>query len=177
MWSRARRSRTHLVPLPGGESSPDVRGIADRCGLDTYVVRRLSYRQGDISEKILDDACTNVPDKTVICLCEPVTVAELRYVANQEWVESLDDLFRRTKLGSGACQGGLCAVPAASCLAEEKDRTAREAVSDLQDFLDRQWRARMNVLDGEQLAQEEINQAIFKGTLGLNELLEGEGTL
>jgi glycerol-3-phosphate dehydrogenase len=162
--------RTHLLPLPGGESTPDVRGIADRCGIDTYVARRLSYRQGDQAENILGEACTKPHDKTVICPCEPVTAAEIRYVAKNEWAESLEDLFRRTRVGSGPCQGCLCAVPALSCLSEEKRWSAARSISDLESFLDTQWRARKDVLKGDQLAQEEINQAVFRGTLGIQNL-------
>ncbi len=162
--------RTHLVPLPGGDTTPDVKGIAERSGLDSYVVRRLSYRQGDLTEKILDEACTNTPDKTVLCPCEPVTVAEIKYSAAHEWAEGLGDLFRRTKVSSGACQGCQCAVPTASCLGEVKGWTAQESINDLIKFLDFQWGARRSVVTGEQLAQEEINQGVFRGTLGLHYL-------
>ncbi len=166
------KCRTHLVPLPGGEETPDVRATAEQCGLDTYVVRRLSYRQGSRAKLILDEACTDVPEKTVICPCEPVTAAEISYVARNEWAESLDDLFRRTRVGSGACQGALCAVPALSCLASVKEWSADRSIKDLKHFLNRQWQARKNILTGEQLVQEEINQGIFRGTLGLQ--YEGE---
>ena len=168
--------RTHLVALPGGESTPDVMGIAERCGIDSYVARRLSYRQGDKAEQILTDVATKPQEKTLLCLCEPVTAAELRHSARYEWADSLADIMRRTRLGSGPCQGALCAMPGAACLAEEKDWSAAETIADLEHFIDTQWRARMNILRGDQLAQEEINQAVFCGTLQLHNLPLGRET-
>lgn len=165
--------RTHHVALPGGEAVADVGGIAERCGIDSYVVRRLSYRQGHKTEEILNQVCTQPREKTIVCPCEPVTIAELRHCIRHEWAEGLSDLFRRTRLGAGPCQGALCAVPAAACLAEEKQWSARQTITDLEHFIDFQWRARKDILSGEQLAQEEINQAVFCGTLQLQNLALG----
>lgn len=163
------KCRTHITPLPGGHDAPDVKALAESYGIDPYVVRRLSYRQGDLTESILQRTRSCPRDKTVLCPCEPVTAVELRHAADQEWGETLDDLMRRTRLGTGPCQGGLCAVPAAACLTEQKEWTAEQALTDLNNFLNSQWRARSSVVSGGQLAQEEINQAIFRGTLRLHE--------
>ncbi len=163
--------QTHQVPLPGGDQEPDVFGLAKGYGIDPYVVRRLGYRHGSGAEEILRQTQQSPRHKTVLCPCEPVIEAELRHCIQGEWATTLTDLFRRTRCGSGPCQGGLCAVPASSVLAEEKGLSAEQTITELADFLQFLWKARSSVVDGEQLAQEEVNAAIFQGTLGLSALM------
>jgi glycerol-3-phosphate dehydrogenase len=169
--------QTHLVPLPGGETEASVEALSKEFGVDPFVVRRLVYRQGDRARKVLETTRSCPRDKTVVCPCEPVMNAELRYTQKNEWAQTFQDLSRRTRVGVGPCQGALCSLPTVACLAEEKAWSAEQILQSLKSNLDTQWRARFPVLKGDQLAQEEINQALFKGTLSLKHLKVSKKTL
>lgn len=156
--------RTHNVPLPGGDEVPNPQGVAKAFDIHPYIAERLIYRHGSRARNILDKTGF---EKLVICPCEPVTKGEVQHVIQEEWALTLGDLLRRTRLGMGPCQGCLCALPAASVLAEEHQWTAETLTRELSDFLQTNWKARAPVLQGAQVAQEEMLQMIFQGVLDL----------
>lgn len=162
--SNTERCRTHLVPLPGGESLPSPSQLSQEHDLHPYLVERLVYRHGARAGPILRQ---EEFDKKILCPCEPVTHGEARHAIRHEWAETLGDLLRRTRLGMGPCQGCLCTLPATSLLAEEKCWSVERVKNELKDFLEENWRARSPVLRGAQIAQEEMLQMIFQGTLDL----------
>ncbi|MBI1909982.1 MAG: glycerol-3-phosphate dehydrogenase/oxidase [Deltaproteobacteria bacterium] len=161
--------QTHLVPLPGGESLPDPHALAQKFKLDPYAARRLVYRQGQKAEEILEKAKPDPEGAQILCPCEPVMKMEVRHVVQEEWAFTLSDICRRTRLGQGPCQGALCLVPAVSCLREERSLTMTQVVDELKETLEQGWRGRRVILKGTQLAQEEINQTIYKGVLRVSE--------
>jgi glycine/D-amino acid oxidase-like deaminating enzyme/bacterioferritin-associated ferredoxin len=59
----------------------------------------------------------NLPDKTIACRCEEITLGELRTAIGQGF-DSLGSLKRMTRLGMGRCQGRYCACTAAKLLNE-----------------------------------------------------------
>lgn len=161
--------RTHREPLPGGEADPLPETWSERFELSPYAARRLAFRQGTVGEKILEEA--KEEERQVICACEPVTEAELRHAIRAEWAVTLDDLRHRTRLGMGPCQGALCALRAEAVLAAELDRAPAEAFSDLWRFQSRLWRERRPILDGAELAQEEMRRALCLGLARLHDLV------
>jgi NAD(P)H-nitrite reductase large subunit len=48
-----------------------------------------------------------IPDHTVICRCEEVTMADVR-MAVANGAADINDLKRRTRTGMGHCQGRFC---------------------------------------------------------------------
>jgi NAD(P)H-nitrite reductase large subunit len=48
-----------------------------------------------------------VPDHTIICRCEEVTLGEIRK-AVKDGAAGINDIKRRTRLGMGHCQGRFC---------------------------------------------------------------------
>ena len=159
--------QTHVLPLPGGDATPDPHKLAKEFGLYPYVVARLIFRHGSRARRILEMIRAHPDDGEVVCACEPVLAAELRYCIRHEWAVTLSDLMRRTRLGTGACQGGCCAMRAAILLGQERNLQPAEVMAELKGFLNELWRARSPVIDGAQMAEEEMIRGIFAGNLQL----------
>ncbi len=150
---RSGRCRTHERPLPGGERVPEAAALAERFGVPVPAAQRLVDRHGAIAERILERVARNPSEKRAICPCEPVLLAEVRHVCEHEFVRTLADLSRRTRLGMGACGGMHCALPAAMACGEvlgwSAARVRREAAS----LLAARYRAALPALQGDQVAQ------------------------
>ncbi len=150
------RCRTHIDPLPGAEAEVDLNVISRKYQLPLFTILKLYHRYGCRIEEILKETESHLAWKRVICCCEPILEAEIRYVIRKEWVRDLGDLSRRTRLGLGSCQGMDCAVPAAAILGEEFSLTAQEIQTMIQTFFQERWRSRAPILRGRELVQEEI---------------------
>jgi bacterioferritin-associated ferredoxin len=59
-----------------------------------------------------------VVDKSFVCLCEDVTVDELRDVIKRGFTD-IEDIKRITGIGTGPCQGKQCIQTLRQMLAEE----------------------------------------------------------
>ncbi|MEK6679980.1 MAG: glycerol-3-phosphate dehydrogenase C-terminal domain-containing protein, partial [Nitrospirota bacterium] len=97
---------------------------------------------------------------SVICNCEAITEAEIRYCIRNEWAYTIDDLRRRTRLGMGPCQGMRCASTAAAILGDELGWDSVKIKEETVKFLQERWKGKRPLLDGAQIAQEELNQAV-----------------
>ncbi|MBI4208628.1 MAG: glycerol-3-phosphate dehydrogenase/oxidase [Deltaproteobacteria bacterium] len=155
------RCRTHIDPLPGAEAEVDLNVVSRKYQLPLFTVLKLYHRHGCRIEEILKETESHPSWKRVVCVCEPVLEAEVRYVIRKEWARNLSDIARRTRLGLGSCQGIDCAVPAAAILADELSLTAREIGAALQAFFEERWRSKAPVLRGRELAQEEITRHLL----------------
>ena len=155
---RTERGTSHLVTLPGNDAIADAAAIAEKFKVPEPTARRLVYRHGTRSEKILERAESSPRDREVVCACEPVLACEVRHAIREEHACTLNDLSRRTRLGLGACGGMNCAHRAAQILGEERgDQNAhRNAPLLAAKFLTARYRNRVVALDGAQLAQEEL---------------------
>ncbi|MFO8056030.1 MAG: FAD-dependent oxidoreductase [bacterium] len=153
------KCRTHEVPLPGGEKTPDPAELARRYGVSAYAASRMVYRHGNRAEQILELTRERPELKTTVCQCEPVLACELVYSIRKEWAVSLTDLRNRTRLGTGPCQGARCASRAMGILAKELGLSGREIQEQILSFLERRWRGKRPILDGTMIDQEEMNQA------------------
>ena len=153
--------RTHLEPLPGGDSQPDTDALAAEYRMPAYAVRRMFTRHGSRCVRILDMIKDNRRLGGLVCRCEPVTEAEIRYVIRHEWAKTLDDIRRRTRLGTGPCQSARCNFKAAAILAEETGMSAEEVWAASAAFLQQRWKGKFPILRGGQIAQEELNRAIY----------------
>ena len=162
--------QTHLLPLPGGEDVPDPQALAAAFGLYPYIVARLVYRHGHRARHILDLTRVDPGNKEIVCSCEPVIAAELRYCIRHEWAITLMDLMRRTRLAAGSCQGSCCAMRAGIILGQELQLQPHEVYKQVKDFLNELWKARAPILGGFQLAEEEMHHAIFMGAGGLDQV-------
>ncbi|HET9598147.1 MAG TPA: glycerol-3-phosphate dehydrogenase/oxidase [Anaeromyxobacteraceae bacterium] len=159
----APRSRTHEEPLPGGGHVPDPAGLAAAFGVAAPVAARIVYRHGARAEGVLRLAAEDPRLKLVVCREEGVLAAEVVFCVRHELVRRLQDLRRRCRIGVGACGGLDCARPAAQLAARELGWSADQTRAELADLLELGWRERRVVLDGHQLAQEELLRGAHQG--------------
>lgn len=159
--------RTAEEPLPGGEALADPVRLAEEHGLPLQAAVRLVSRYGARAGQVLDTTRQTPHRRTYVCLCEPVTEAEVRHAVRHEWARTLDDLRRRTRLGTGPCQGFGCTARAVAALVEEGGPGAPPAREQVRAFLQERWKGRQPVLRGLQLAQEELARALYLGVEGL----------
>ncbi len=151
--------RTHQEPLPGGAEVPDPAALAREFPVAAPAAARLVYRHGGRAREI----CALVRDDPrlglVLCRDEAILAAEVVYCARHEQVRRLQDLRRRCRLAVGGCGGLDCARVAAQLTGRELSWSADRTRAELSDLLDQGWRERRPVLDGYQLAQEELLRA------------------
>ena len=102
--------RSHVAPLPGGDEQVDPMQLVLRGGMEAVTATRLEYRHGSRSLRVLERMQQKPREAAVVCACEPVTEAEIRYVIEHEFAQDVSDVARRTRLGLGACGGMRCAL-------------------------------------------------------------------
>ncbi len=153
--------RTHQLPLPGSEQTVNVQELAQKFNVPLYAVRSLAWRHGSRVKEILELMASNIDHKNIICDCEPVLDAEIRYVIRNQWARTLDDVKRRTRFSLGPCEGGRCLMMGAQILGQELGLSPREVFSHAGDFLQLKWQGRKMLLHNFQLQQEELNQATY----------------
>jgi glycerol-3-phosphate dehydrogenase len=152
---------THQEPLPGNEDDVDIESLSEEYGVSMHALERLRVRRGTETIKILEMTKEHPEWKTTICTCEPIIEAEIRYSIRNEFPQTLNDLRRRLRLGTGPCQGTFCTYKAASILAEELDLHGDDFLVDILDFKAERWKGVRPSMRGEQLAQEELAQAMY----------------
>jgi glycerol-3-phosphate dehydrogenase len=157
---------THTRPLPGGDKVPDAIGVAARHGITPVGARRLIYRHGQRIERILDRAERDPRERDIVCVCEPVSEAEVRHVVREEMATTVDCVARRTRLGLGACGGMRCAARCGQIVADELDLAPSEGNALALRFLERQARARIVAMGPQQARQEALVTAHLHAHLG-----------
>jgi len=158
--------RTHEIPLPGGDEVPDPARLAEDGLVAAPVAARLVYRHGSRAREVLRLVREEPRLGLVLCRDEGIVAAEVVYCARHEKVRRLQDLRRRCRIALGACGGVDCARIAAQLAGRELGWDADRIRAELADLLDQGWRERRAVLDGAQLAQEEL----LRGATGLLEV-------
>jgi glycerol-3-phosphate dehydrogenase len=148
--------RTHDAPLPGGEAPADPAGLAARFGVAAPVAARVVARHGAGAGEILR-LCQEDPRlRLVLCRDAGLVAAEVVHCVRHELVRRLRDLRSRCQLAVGACGGLDCARVAAQLAGRELGWGQAQVRAELADLLEVGWRERRAVLDGAQLAQEEL---------------------
>jgi glycerol-3-phosphate dehydrogenase len=158
---------THTRPLPGGERVPDALKLAEKHGITPVASRRLVYRHGARSLRILERAASRPSEKDMICPCEPVLEAEVRHVVAHEMARTVHDVARRTRLGYGACGGMRCAARCGQIVAEERGLPPHEGFELARDFVERQATTRVVAMGPEQARQEALTLAHLRASMGV----------
>jgi glycerol-3-phosphate dehydrogenase len=111
----------------------------------------------------------------LICECELVTRREIE-AAVAGGVTELDDLRRQHRFGFGPCQGAFCAWRGAAIVAELAGPEADgDPLDNLRRFLQERWRGLRTVTWGGGAVQALLNDAIYRGVLGLDALPAAPG--
>ena len=163
--------RSHLEPLPGAEGDVDVMRWASSFRGSRLSVSRMAYRHGSRGQAVLKLAQEHPAGACQTCICEPVTEAEIRYTCRNEVVRRLSDVRRRTRLSMGACGGTRCLARASQIAAEEKNWSAAEQLVELGDAMTGRFLGKRPVLQGANLATEEMGQAMHFLTANLGPFL------
>jgi glycerol-3-phosphate dehydrogenase len=152
---------THEAPLPGADGVIDVdRFMEGRPARLRLAVARMAYRHGARTPRILARIDAEPREACTTCVCEPVTEAELRACMNDEHVRRLVDLRRRTRQSMGACGGTRCLLRTSQLLAMEVGLAPEEQLVDLHGAMTARFVGKRPVLEGSNLATEELNQAM-----------------
>jgi len=116
------------------------------------------------------------PDDLLLCECEMVPASGVNAVIDeirrQGGTASLYAIGRRSRVGKGTCQGAFCGLRINAYLYDQGKLTGRQGMRDLRSFLSARWRGMRPILWGTALLQEELQEALHCGYLGL-ELEEG----
>jgi glycerol-3-phosphate dehydrogenase len=106
-------------------------------------------------------------EAAVVCPCEPVTEAEIRYVVANELASSVDDVSRRTRLGLGVCGGMRCAARCGRIVADATGRSPEQGLKMALEFLESAARRRACALGPDQARQEALAIAVLRCEIGL----------
>ncbi|HEX6274808.1 MAG TPA: glycerol-3-phosphate dehydrogenase/oxidase [Polyangiaceae bacterium] len=158
--------RTHTAPLPGGDDSVDPMQLVVKGGMEAVTATRLEYRHGGRSLRVLDRMLQEPREAAVICPCEPVTEAEVRYVVTHEFAQTVEDVARRTRLGLGACGGQRCAARCGRLVASLTGRSPRDGLAMAEEFLSGAARRRAPAVGPDQARHEALNLAALRAQLG-----------
>jgi len=158
--------RTHEAPLPGGEQTVDPMRLVISGGMEAVTATRLEYRHGARSLRVLERMQRNPAEAAVVCPCEPVTEAEIRYVVDNELADSVDDVARRTRLGLGACGGMRCAARCGRIVADMTGRSPDQARQMALSFLEGAAKRRLPALGPDQARQEALALALLRAEFG-----------
>jgi glycerol-3-phosphate dehydrogenase len=162
--------QTHISILPSNEDDVDILALSEKYHVPNHTVERMRARRGTEVEKILEMTLEHPEWKTTVCTCEPVIEAEIRYTIREEFPQTLNDIRRRVRLGTGPCQGTFCTFKAAAILADELDLSGEDFLVDILDFRAERWKGIRPSFRGLQLAQEELAQGIYACVANLDQL-------
>jgi glycerol-3-phosphate dehydrogenase len=150
---------THEKPLPGAEAKFDAHAwMASRPGKRALSISRMSYRHGARTQQILQLCDEDQRRACNTCACEPVMEAEIRYSIRHEHVRRLTDVRRRTRQSMGGCGGCHCTLRTSQLLQQEANLSVPEQLTELQGAMTARYIGKRPVLEGANLATEEVNQ-------------------
>lgn len=163
---------TATTPLPGSKSEPKS---SSRKGRKEFISMRAGQR-GAVArhgDRVEDMDFGRSSNAALVCECERVSVAEVKYAIESLDATRLNDLRRRTRIGMGTCQGHICAMRAAGILADKTgDNT--EAIRDVARFVEERWRGVRPVAWGESLVEAQFTQWFYDGICGLGDFVENK---
>lgn len=157
---------THSSPLPGGAEAVDPMQLVLDGGMEAVTATRLEYRHGARSLRVLERMQRNPREAAVVCPCEPVTEAEIRYAVEHELASTVEDVSRRTRLGLGACGGMRCALRCGRIVADARGLSPEQGTQLSLAFLDGARRRRLSLLSPDQARQEALSLASLRAELG-----------
>ncbi len=162
----AARCQTHVAPLPGGDETVDPMQLVVAGGMEAVTATRLEYRHGGRALRVLERMLKEPREAAVVCPCEPVTEAEIRYTVAHELARTVDDVSRRTRLGLGVCGGARCAARCGRIVAEMTGRSPRDGLTLAHGFLAGAARKRAAAVGPDQARQEALALASLRAELG-----------
>ena len=149
---------THKELLPGATDDINYEDLAKKMNIPNVIAMRIISRWGGIAKELINYANE---EGTIVCDCELVHIAELRFAIDKLWVMNIDDLTKRCRAGMGPCQSMNCAYKLASILCKSNNIDANHVVEQFIDFLRRRWRGEYHVLFSDQERQCVLKLATY----------------
>ncbi len=113
----------------------------------------------------------HAPDDLLLCECEMVPASAVNAVVDniceQGGIPNLYSIGRRSRVGKGTCQGAFCGLRINAYLYDQSRLEGRQGLTDLRSFLNARWRGIRPILWGTSMLQEELQEAVHCGYLGL----------
>jgi glycerol-3-phosphate dehydrogenase len=147
--------RTMSEPLSGEEEPYDIEEYHKEFSLNRHLISRLIYRYGCQAKRILQRIKEEPLLGEIVCHCEGVTRAEIEYSIEEEWATDIMQIRRRTRLGTGQCQGMRCSFRTAQILANKLNLPPSSAKELFFEFIRRRWGGRRFILNQSQIKSEE----------------------
>jgi glycerol-3-phosphate dehydrogenase len=147
----------------------DRTNFIDIPNVPDFVNHRMLCKYGPRQSEVAKTCMASPRGMELICSCEQALRGEVEHFSRDPDVRTLVDIMRRTRVGMGFCQSGLCALQALSATGELGPRGRKHA---LEEFLAERWKGIEPVLEGEQLRQEAFKSYLYSGTYRLR--LEGD---
>jgi glycerol-3-phosphate dehydrogenase len=152
---------THTAPLPGAAGPIDVDRWSQRWpAKHRLAIARMAYRHGARSLPLLRRADDDPREACATCVCEPVSEAEIRGTIRTEVVRRLVDVRRRTRQSMGACGGTRCLLRTSQLWQQETSASPASQLIELRGAMTARFVGKAPVLEGANLATEELNQAM-----------------
>jgi glycerol-3-phosphate dehydrogenase len=105
----------------------------------------------------------------MVCECELVDRGAIEKILPElRGRPDLADVQHRTRLGMGACQGGMCAFRGLAILQENGLVQPGQSTAVLRRFLEQRFAGTAPVLWGDQLREEALNYAIYATLFGMD---------
>lgn len=108
----------------------------------------------------------------LVCVCEGLTVDDVRGAVDNLGAKSIVDLRRRTRLGMGGCMEHFCSLRSAGVLAQDTDLGS--AFKGVEQFHEERWRGIRPVAWGEGIAAAQFTRWFYDGVCGLEEAKKEE---
>jgi len=153
-------------PLPGSETeNADKKSTGKSHIIELSTEQKASLgRHGTMAEEISFD--DNMVDDALVCECEQVSVGEIKYAIEKLHANNLVNVRRRTRMGMGTCQGGICSCRTSAILAGKLGNKA--ALDDLKSFVNERWKGMRPVAWGQTLVEANFMAWIYGGVCGLD---------
>lgn len=158
------KCRTAVDCLPGSTGSTET----EYEGKTAH--KAAQYRHGNFADKIPSN---DKYDDSLVCECEGVTAGEINYAIDNLHIEKLVNLRRRTRVGMGTCQGGLCACRAAGLMVKAHGCVDR-AKADMADFIQERWKGMSSIAWGDTMNEAQFMSWIYEGLCGLSKELNNK---
>ncbi len=150
-------SRTMTEPLLGEKEPYSIEEYSREYNISRDIIARLIYRYGCQAKEILKKTKEDPIMGEIVCQCEGVIRAEIEYAIDNEWAKELMHIRRRTRLGTGPCQGMRCSYRAAQILAKKLGLPLKSAKDIALEFLKRRWGGRRFIMNTSQIKSEELS--------------------
>ena len=119
----------------------------------------------------LDVGGSAPPLPPLLCECELVRPEDVATWLKNPVVRNLDDLRRRTRVGTGPCQGAFCGLRLAAELVDHRGQDGTTASVALAEFLEARWRGTRPVFWGSRVRQAQIHRGLHLELFNLDRLV------